>query len=249
MAIILASDKTHLTNFSGDKEFHAVYMSIGNIHKKVRNQVTRRAWLLLAQLPTPRFDSTSKSFLTKEEIEQMPGFFSRQLFHKCMGIVLKPLWTDTRQTVRTVCADGKVRECVGVLMAWIADLEEQWVIAGLPKYSCPMCKAGFTEFDHPHPQLPCTGTSILETLRAICASDHKLDLWQFIKHVHAEHLSGVEELCWIRLPVDLCCIICVDILHGLHKLFGDFPFHWLKNVVGEEELDRWFMAQPIQSGS
>ncbi|KAF8338057.1 uncharacterized protein EI90DRAFT_2908984 [Cantharellus anzutake] len=30
--VILASNETHLTNFSGSKVFHAVYMTLGNIH-------------------------------------------------------------------------------------------------------------------------------------------------------------------------------------------------------------------------
>ena len=35
LGIILASDKMHLTNYSGDKSMHAIYMSLGNIHKDV----------------------------------------------------------------------------------------------------------------------------------------------------------------------------------------------------------------------
>ena len=35
LGVILASDKTHLTNFAGDKSMHTVYMSLGNIHKDI----------------------------------------------------------------------------------------------------------------------------------------------------------------------------------------------------------------------
>src|SRR5258708_28854869 len=35
LGIILVSDHTHLTNFTGDKKMHAVYLSIGNISKDV----------------------------------------------------------------------------------------------------------------------------------------------------------------------------------------------------------------------
>ncbi|KAF8314591.1 uncharacterized protein EI90DRAFT_3135873 [Cantharellus anzutake] len=34
--VILASDETHLTNFSGSKVFHAVYMTLANIHGDIR---------------------------------------------------------------------------------------------------------------------------------------------------------------------------------------------------------------------
>jgi len=35
LAIVLGSDKTHLTNFSSDKKMHPLYLSLGNIHKSV----------------------------------------------------------------------------------------------------------------------------------------------------------------------------------------------------------------------
>ncbi|KAF9505545.1 hypothetical protein BS47DRAFT_1260144, partial [Hydnum rufescens UP504] len=57
-------------------------------------------------------------------------------------------------------------------------------------------------------------------------------------------LARVEELCWEGLSVDICQIICVDNLHGLHKMFKDHMMDWLTNSIGEAELDRRFMAQP-----
>ncbi len=40
LGIILASDKTHLTNYAGDKSMHAVYMSMGNIHKAIQRKLS-----------------------------------------------------------------------------------------------------------------------------------------------------------------------------------------------------------------
>lgn len=92
LSVVLASDKTHLTNFSGDQNMHAVYMSIGNIQKDVRNKVSRRAWVLLAKLPTPKFSSLNgQVFASKEESDRMPGILKAQLFHACMKNVLEPL--------------------------------------------------------------------------------------------------------------------------------------------------------------
>ena len=51
--IILASDKTHLTNFSGDKSAWPLYMSIGTIHKDVRRIASKRAWILISFIPIP----------------------------------------------------------------------------------------------------------------------------------------------------------------------------------------------------
>jgi len=51
---LFASDKTHLTNFSGDKAAWPVSMSIGNISKDFRQQGSKRAWVLVALLPIPQ---------------------------------------------------------------------------------------------------------------------------------------------------------------------------------------------------
>ena len=52
-SLLLASDKTHLTNFTGDKAAWPVYMSISNIRKDLRWQGTKCAWVLDALLPIP----------------------------------------------------------------------------------------------------------------------------------------------------------------------------------------------------
>jgi hypothetical protein len=65
LSIILALDKTHLTNFSGDKSIHAVYQSIGNIHKAERRKLSRHCWLLLAEIPTPNFTKSASKFWTR----------------------------------------------------------------------------------------------------------------------------------------------------------------------------------------
>ncbi|KAF8425423.1 hypothetical protein BGX38DRAFT_1081430, partial [Terfezia claveryi] len=41
--VLLASDQTHLTNFSGDKKLWPLYMSIGNIKSTIRNKPTMNA--------------------------------------------------------------------------------------------------------------------------------------------------------------------------------------------------------------
>ncbi len=61
LGIILASDCTHLTNFTGDKKMHAVYLSIGNISKDVHWKHNSCTWLLVTKIPIPKFLKTQFS--------------------------------------------------------------------------------------------------------------------------------------------------------------------------------------------
>ena len=54
--IILASDKTQLSHFQGDKKSWPLYLSIGNIAKEVHRQPSTHATILLGYLPVPKMD-------------------------------------------------------------------------------------------------------------------------------------------------------------------------------------------------
>ena len=54
--IILSSDKTHLSIFQGDKSAWPVYITIENISKEVRHQLSAHATILLGYLPVAKLD-------------------------------------------------------------------------------------------------------------------------------------------------------------------------------------------------
>jgi hypothetical protein len=93
-------------------------------------------------------------------------------------------------------AKGYQRECFPVLMAWIADLEEQWVILGLAKNSCPKCCARYEQLDDAHLCETRTGQQILGVLHRLRDELPDASSLQFMREAKKEGLSGVEELCW-----------------------------------------------------
>lgn len=52
--VILASDKTHLSMFSGDKQAWPVYLTIGNIAQDIHRKPSERAMVLLGYLPVTK---------------------------------------------------------------------------------------------------------------------------------------------------------------------------------------------------
>jgi hypothetical protein len=50
---ICASDKTHLTNVSGDQHAWPLYRTIGSIGKDIRRAPKKWAWILVGLIPCP----------------------------------------------------------------------------------------------------------------------------------------------------------------------------------------------------
>ena len=243
--VILASDKTHLTNYSGDKNMHVVLLTIGNIPKSVRRKINRNAYILIAEIPSPKFENTQ--FPTAGEESDMPGILRRQLFHLCMSIVLEPLrqHKGLPRLYRAIDPEGFTRTCAAVLAGWIADMEEVWAILGLSPSTCPKCLASHADLDSLCNQPARTSQWILDTLAHVRSQvTDAADTWQFVGRAKEYGLFGVEKLCWEGVGVDVCRVICFDILHTLHKGFYDHVFDWIRTTVGKNYLDWGLMAQP-----
>src|ERR1700733_6285847 len=101
-SVVLGSDATHLTNFSGDKSIHAVYMTLGNIRKEVRHKSTFKCWMVLAYLPKPKFANTKFDATgTLGEADGMPSLCGKIFLHEALRHILACLHIDTH--------DGSVR--------------------------------------------------------------------------------------------------------------------------------------------
>ena len=236
--IILSSDKTQLSVFSGDKAAYPVYITIGNISKATRRQPSKHATLLLGYLS----DDSLKSHILSDAARSIA---LRRLFHDSLGVIVSSLEAAGRQGVKMVCADGMIRHVFPVLSSYVCDHPEQCLVAGVKYSHCPICEVPAKEkgstTEHPL-------RSREPTIAAIANKLAKVPDTEFARL----GLHPVRPF-WSNLPhVDIGSLFTPDILHQLHK--GMFSTHltpWVQSFIQEpgksakytkEEIDRRFRA-------
>ena len=180
----------------------------------------------------------------------MPGILHQHLFHKCMKIVLNPTTLECCQYHIVPGPDGLLCLMMTIMMAWVADLEEQLVIVGARSYSCPVCMTSHQDLDSwggAVNHTPQTTEATLTETNHICQLFTGASLYEFKVQVQKDNsgLSGViKDFCWEGLPVKPSVFITQDLLHGCYKFVWDHVAKWLSHLIGEEELDHHFYAQP-----
>lgn len=134
--VLLASDKTHLTNYSGDKSGWPLYLSIGNIRKDIRRKPNNNAWILIGLLPIPPKGCGRE--------------ISDEIFHRSIERILSPLAALDVAGSGTEfhCADGFLRRGYPILSAWVADYPEYRTITGCVNMRCPVCEIPAREMGH-----------------------------------------------------------------------------------------------------
>ncbi|KIJ43039.1 hypothetical protein M422DRAFT_170417 [Sphaerobolus stellatus SS14] len=147
--VLLGSDGTHVTNFSGDGKVHPVYITSAQIQAHFRNQPNHRAFLLLCYLPVCKFAKTQ--FPTATQAKTLPGRLQARLTHACLKIVLEPIKKAGERAVPMVNYRGEKRMNRVFLAGWISDKEEQNLLAALGANSCTGCEAETNDLGSPQP--------------------------------------------------------------------------------------------------
>lgn len=241
---ILASDSTHLTNFSGDKKIKPLLITSGHIHQSARAATSQRAWMCIAFLTDGKFPNVSASSIS--QAKELCGILSRRLYHENLRIILKPLVLYTCIPREMVDSEGFIRHEIFRLVAYICDLPEQTLVACLAQNQCVVCLANTTHFGLPHACPPRTGASILIKIQQVSEEVGRgASAWKFAQAAKAYGLNGVDHPWWTLFPdLDICKVIPPDPLHGLHKAFKDHLVTWNINLIGQLELDSRYKRLP-----
>ncbi|EJU01534.1 hypothetical protein DACRYDRAFT_52841 [Dacryopinax primogenitus] len=129
--VILAMDKTQLTQFSGNRQGYPVYLMISNLPKEIKKLISMQSWMLIGLLPMDLFD---KMGLSDEA--------AKCLFHFCKTQLIQEIKSTGMEGVEMVSADGLVRLCFPILRGYIGNYPENCLASCMAYSSCPIGNIG-----------------------------------------------------------------------------------------------------------
>ncbi|KAG1735664.1 uncharacterized protein EDB91DRAFT_1238174 [Suillus paluster] len=200
MPIIAASDKTPVTRQTGGPEMHPLFLTISNIDSDVCMKATSHAWQCVAYIPIPKFETHSD-------------------YHT---ILKSRVWHNLKVAAKV---SDELQYCFTPLVAWIADLPEQLMIASVSKNTSPITLAAHKQFGDANCHNPHTVEHTLELLYILSQFVDPWNLDWFQKKAKELLLLGMHLLFWRDWPLTQVFIFLVpEILHTLHKFFFDHLF-------------------------
>ncbi|KAG1834651.1 hypothetical protein F4604DRAFT_1886622 [Suillus subluteus] len=139
--VVLGSDKTTVSVATGNNEYYPLYASIGNVHNNVW-RAHREALAIVGFLAIPK--------TTKEHVSD-PKFrkFRRQLFQSSLAKILERLRPGMTKPEVVRFGDGHFRCVIYGLGPYIADYEEQVLLACIVRGWCARCLGPCTNLDEP----------------------------------------------------------------------------------------------------
>ncbi|KAJ7448237.1 hypothetical protein B0H11DRAFT_2247810 [Mycena galericulata] len=232
--LILSSDKTMLSNFRGDNSAWPVYLTIGNIGKETRHQVSAHATVLIGYLPIPKFDCFDKN---------TRGLAKYRLFHKCMSVIMEPVIKAGETGVEMVCADNFVRNVWPILAAYVADYPEQCLVACCKENRCPLCTV---PADNRGNHVAYDKRDQRETLFFMAHEQTGQKDTVF----EADGIRAVYPPFWASLPhSDIFQAFTPDLLQQLHKgVFKDHLVKWCTEILEKVVVDHRFRQMPDHHG-
>jgi hypothetical protein len=172
-----------------------------------------------------------------------------------MEELLRPLVQAGREGVFLRCADGFVRRCFPILMAYIADNPEQCMIACCKENRCHICTVHPTGRGEPYSELNINPSGKPVRIRD---PGETVDLLMYYDSGHRGAVAfddqGLKPFglpFWAELPhCDIYSCLAPDTLHQLNKgVFSDHLLEWCLTLAKDkEEIDRRMAALPKHPG-
>lgn len=239
--MIIATDKTQLTQFSGNKSAYPVYLTIGNLPKSIRRKPSKHACVLIAYLSV---DKVSRRELTAQQHRSRV----QRTFHESMKHILAPLKDAGKTGVDMTGADGCVRKVFPILSCYVADYPEQCLVTCAKSTTCPKCQVPSDELGDSTPSSPRTPTWTTGVINNAKATETTAA--GFHTSCMSQNVSGgVYSPFWEGFPLcDIHRSITPDVLHQLYQGTFKHIVAWCQRLLQPEELDRRIRSLPTGYG-
>ena len=229
--VIIATDKTQLTQFSGNKAAYPVYLTVGNFPKATRRKPSKHACVLIAYLSVDKIDHSRMNDQEHRSCVQC-------LFHESMCIVLQPLLDAGTNGVEMISSDGAVQHVHPILTCYVADYPEQCLVACTKYGTCPKCRASSKMLEDPLPTekqtQKWTETIIKEGKNQVNGNPQKLHMYCMSSDI----AGSVYRPFWEGFPLcDIHSSITPDVLHQLYQGVFKNLVGWCQNILTPQELD------------
>ncbi|KIM22688.1 hypothetical protein M408DRAFT_78738, partial [Serendipita vermifera MAFF 305830] len=226
--LLIGSDKTHLTDFTGDKKAWPVYLSLGNIDMKARRTRSLNAWAIIGYMPIVEWNNP----------KDIRGTLTSRLFHQCAKVIFQSIINLGEGGILLPDSKGDVRNCYPRLAAWLSDHPEQLMLNCAAGKTCPTTTAGPDDLGDATPSPPRTTGWILRRIERALLEAPPGNIAKYQAAARRCKLNGVHDPFWKYLPgyrADLCA--APDIFHGVIRFWRDHLFKWIARLVGTTELD------------
>lgn len=137
--VILGSDKTTVSVATGQNDYYPLYASIGNVRNNVR-RAHRGAVAVIVFLAMPKtMKQHAKTAIFRK--------FHRQLFHSSLSFILQTLKSMMTKPEVVRFGDSHYRRVIYGLGPYIADYEEQVLLACIVRSWCAKCTSNSKTLD------------------------------------------------------------------------------------------------------
>lgn len=241
--MILASDKTQLTNFSGGKSAYPVYLTIGNLPKALRRRSNSQACVLIAYL------STNKPGKKKGFSKKTLRLRNYELFHRSMAEVLSPLKQAGLHGAVMTGGNGEQRMVHPIISSYVADYPEQCLVACAKYGTCPKCRVKATQLQdkvlHCKPRSQRWTEKIIRNARLGTKSPNAA----YTRAMEDDVAGGSYDPFWKDFPYcDIHNAIAPDVLHQLFQGIIKHLIAWIQFLMTEDEFDSRLQSLPPALG-
>jgi hypothetical protein len=240
--IIIATDKTQLTQFSGNKAAYPVYLTIGNLPKSIWRKPSQQGCILLGYLSVEKIRQKNMTDIDYRSRIQ-------RLFHESMKIILEPLKEAGEKGIKIRNSQGEIRQVHPFLCYYVADYPEQCLVSCTKYSTCPKCRQKAENLE----SVLKAGARTSQWTKSVILEAKETALDSFSAFHSAcmdkDVARGTYDPFWSNLPfTDIHKAITPDILHQLYQGVFKHLIGWCQSIVGEKELDRRIRCLPYGRG-